>query len=72
MPGSLIGSGTVSNEDPSMGSSCIVEKRTLEQIEKGNPETPYMKVGDTVEIHMENQSGQSIFGRIFQQVVARN
>ena len=66
--GSLIGSGTVSNEDASVGSSCIVEKRTLEQIETGKPETEYMKLGDTVEISMKNADGASIFGRIFQKV----
>lgn len=65
---SLIGSGTVSNEDPSMGSSCLAEKRTIEQIETGSPKTPFMKVGDTVEIWMENSQGESLFGRISQQV----
>ena len=67
--GSLIGSGTVANEDPSVGSSCIVEKRTIEQINTGKIETPYMKVDDTVEIEMKNSQGESIFGRIFQKVV---
>lgn len=67
--GTLIGSGTVANEDPSMGSSCLAEKRTIEQINDGTPKTPFMKVGDTVEIEMKNSAGQSIFGRIFQKVV---
>ena len=31
--GSIIGSGTVSNYDRSRGSSCLAEKRTLEQLE---------------------------------------
>lgn len=66
--GTLIGSGTVANEDPSMGSSCLAEKRTIEQINEGAPKTPFMKVGDTVEIEMKNLAGQSIFGRIFQKV----
>lgn len=66
--GTLIGSGTVANEDPSMGSSCLAEKRTLEQINEGAPKTPFMKVGDTVEIEMKNSAGQSIFGRILQKV----
>ncbi len=66
--GTLIGSGTVANEDPSMGSSCLAEKRTIEQINSGAPITPFMKVGDTVEIEMKNSTGQSIFGRIFQKV----
>ncbi len=66
--GSLIGSGTVSNENPNVGSSCIVEKRTIEQIETGKVETEYMKPGDTIEISMKNGAGESLFGRIFQKV----
>jgi len=68
--GSLIGSGTVSNEDPSVGSSCLVERRTLEQINEGTAKTPYMKVGDRIKIEMLDQSGRSIFGAIDQTVVA--
>lgn len=66
--GTIIGSGTVANEDPAMGSSCLAEKRTIEQINEGTPKTPFMKVGDTVEIEMKNSAGQSVFGRIFQKV----
>lgn len=70
--GTLIGSGTVSNEDLSTGSSCLVEKRTLEQIDLGEAKTPYMKVGDTVEISMCTDSGTDLFGRIMQKVVKAN
>lgn len=66
--GSIIGSGTVSNEDHSRGSSCLAEKRMIEQIENGEIKTPFMKVGDTIEIQMRNEKGESIFGRIFQKV----
>lgn len=66
--GSIIGSGTVSNEDPAMGSSCLAEKRTLEQINDGKISTPFMKDGDTIEMKMLNSSGQSIFGTISQRV----
>ncbi len=69
--GTLIGSGTVSNEDEAMGSSCLAEKRTLEQIKTGEIKTPFMKSGDTIEILMNNEKGESIFGRIFQTVQAR-
>lgn len=68
--GSLIGSGTVSNEDPSVGSSCLAEKRTIEQIETGAAKTPFMKDGDTIEIRMRNAGGEDLFGRIFQRVRA--
>lgn len=66
--GTLIGSGTVSNEDPSTGSSCLAEKRTLEQINEGAPKTPFMKEGDTIEISMKSRGGENLFGRIHQRV----
>ncbi len=66
--GTLIGSGTVSNEDPAQGSSCLVEKRMIEQISTGAQTTPYMKVGDTVHIEMFSENGQSLFGSISQKV----
>ena len=66
--GTLIGSGTVSNVDASMGSSCLVEKRTLEQIHQNEIKTPYMSPGDTIEIKMLGSAGENIFGRIYQKV----
>ena len=66
--GSLIGSGTVSNEDPAMGSSCLAEKRMIEQIKDGKPVTSFMKDQDTIEISMKSSSGQDLFGRIMQKV----
>lgn len=68
--GTLIGSGTVSNEDHSKGSSCLAEKRMIEQIENGSIKTSFMKDGDRVEIEMFDKDGQSIFGRISQKVKA--
>lgn len=68
--GSIIGSGTVSNEDHSKGSSCLAEKRMIEQIENGEIKTPFMKSGDTVEMEMLNEKGESLFGRIYQKVKA--
>lgn len=67
--GTIIGSGTVSNKDRSVGSSCIVEKRTLEKLETGESTTPFMKFGDTVKIEMLDKKGRSIFGSIEQEVV---
>jgi len=66
--GTIIGSGTVSNIDRSKGSSCIVEKRTLELLADGKAHTPYMKYGDTVQIEMKLATGQNIFGSILQTV----
>lgn len=66
--GSLIGSGTVANEDITQGSSCLAEKRMLEQINNGKIETPFMKAGDTIEIWMQDSAGKDLFGHISQKV----
>jgi fumarylacetoacetate (FAA) hydrolase len=67
--GTILGSGTVSNLDRSSGSSCIAEQRSLEQIEFGKPQTPFLKFGDRVRIEMFDVQGASIFGAIDQRVV---
>ncbi|MBC87199.1 MAG: 2-keto-4-pentenoate hydratase [Bdellovibrionaceae bacterium] len=67
--GTIIGSGTVSNEDMSVGSSCLAEKRMLEKIHEGEFKTPFMKVGDTIKIEMLGPKGDNIFGTIEQRVV---
>jgi fumarylacetoacetate (FAA) hydrolase len=67
--GTILGSGTVSNEDRERGSSCLAEQRMLEKIDDGEFKTPFMSFGDTVEIEMLDGNGQSIFGRIQQKVV---
>jgi fumarylacetoacetate (FAA) hydrolase len=66
--GSIVGSGTVSNKDTSHGSCCIAERRTLEQLESGQPKTPFMKFGDHVRIEMADDGGSSLFGAIDQEV----
>ena len=68
--GSVIGSGTVSNKDWAKGYSCIAEKRCIETIEHGAPQTPFMQYGDTIRIEMMGRDGESIFGAIEQKVVA--
>ncbi|HWU26034.1 MAG TPA: fumarylacetoacetate hydrolase family protein [Rhizomicrobium sp.] len=66
--GSIIGSGTVSNQDTAKGCCCIAEQRTLEQLEHGAPKTPFMKFGDRVRIDMLDWNNRSIFGAIDQEV----
>ncbi len=68
-PGSIVGSGTVANADPSRGSACIAERRSRETIEHGAPKTAFMKFGDRVTIEMRDPAGHSIFGAIDQKVV---
>ena len=67
--GTIIGSGTVSNKDKTVGSSCIVEKRTIEKLETGESVTPFMSFGDHVKIEMLDKNGTSIFGAIEQKVI---
>ncbi|HEX5278638.1 MAG TPA: fumarylacetoacetate hydrolase family protein [Micropepsaceae bacterium] len=66
--GTIIGSGTVANDDRSVGSSCIAERRAIETIEHGGPKTPFLKFGDRVRIEMLDAQGRSIFGAIDQTV----
>jgi fumarylacetoacetate (FAA) hydrolase len=66
--GTIIGSGTVANDDRSVGSSCIAERRAIETIERGAPVTPFLHFGDRVRIEMLGADGSSIFGAIDQMV----
>ena len=67
-PGTIIGSGTVSNLDRSRGSSCLAEKRMLEVLAAGQATTPFLKFGDRVRIEMLDAAGATIFGAIDQRV----
>jgi fumarylacetoacetate (FAA) hydrolase len=75
--GSVIGSGTVSNQgvevngkkDWPKGYSCIAEKRAIETILDGKPTTEFMKFGDTIRIEVKGKDGQTVFGAIDQKVV---
>ena len=69
--GTIVGSGTISNEDRSRGSSCLAEKRMIEKIDTGEFVTPFMDYGDKVGIEMFNAAGESLFGRIEQTVVKK-
>jgi fumarylacetoacetate (FAA) hydrolase len=66
--GTLLGSGTVSNYDRSLGSCCLAEKRVLEQLATGAAVTPFLRFGDRVRIEMFGPDGRSIFGTIDQRV----
>jgi fumarylacetoacetate (FAA) hydrolase len=68
--GTLIGSGTVSNASyREVGSSCIAERRGIESYDTGEPVTPFMSFGDTVQMEATSPDGVSVFGRIDQRVV---
>jgi fumarylacetoacetate (FAA) hydrolase len=68
--GTVIGSGTVSNEEfRQVGSACIAERRGIETVDTGKPATEYMHFGDRVKIEMLDAQGRSIFGAIDHRVV---
>ncbi len=67
--GAIVGSGTVSNYDRSRGSSCLAEKRTLEQLEHGSPRTSFLKFGDRVSDEMLDARGRTLFGALDNRVV---
>ncbi len=68
--GTIVGSGTIANQDESRGASCLAERRTLETLAGGKPVTPFLKFGDTVRIEMLDRDGRSIFGAIEQRIEA--
>lgn len=69
--GSIIGSGTVSNENhQQVGSSCLAERRMIETIRDGAATTRFMQPGDKIRFEMMDHDGNSVFGAIDQSVVA--
>ena len=66
--GTLVGSGTIANQDTSKGASCFAEQRVVETLRDGKPSTPFMKFGDVVRIEMLNRDGHQIFGAIEQRI----
>lgn len=68
--GTVIGSGTVSNENfRECGSSCIAERRGIEIVDLGAPKTDFMKFGDTVRMQGTLRDGRAPFGAIEAKVV---
>lgn len=69
--GTIIGSGTVSNQNyREVGSSCIAERRGIEMVDHGAARTDFMRFGDTVRMEARLPDGQPLFGAIDQRVVA--
>ena len=66
--GTIVGGGTVANEDATVGASCLVERRVMESLRDGSIKTPFLKEGDQVRIEMLDTQGNNIFGAISQTV----
>jgi fumarylacetoacetate (FAA) hydrolase len=68
--GTVIGSGTVSNENfREVGSSCIAERRGIEIVDEGAARTEFMRFGDTVRMAAHLPDGSEPFGVLEQRVV---
>ena len=66
--GTIVGSGTIANEDTGKGASCLAEQRTVETLRDGKPSTPFLSFGDSLRIDVTDVSGASIFGSIEQAI----
>ena len=66
--GTIVGSGTIANQDTSKGASCFAEQRVVETLRDGKPSTPFMDFGDVVRIEMLDADGHSLFGAIEQRI----
>lgn len=66
--GTIVGSGTIANQDENKGAACLAERRMLETIANGKPSTPFLKFGDRVRIEMLDRAGQSVCGAIEQSI----
>ena len=68
--GTIIGSGTVSNDDHgAVGSTCVAERRGIETIEHGAPRTSFLHFGDRVRMEARGADGEPLFGALDQRVV---
>ncbi|MFC5742856.1 fumarylacetoacetate hydrolase family protein [Dyella tabacisoli] len=66
--GTIVGSGTIANEDTGTGASCLAEQRVVETLRDGKPSTPFLKFGDSLRIEITDHDGASIFGAIEQSI----
>lgn len=69
--GTLVGTGTISNQERDTGYACLMEARLVEQVELGEAKTPFLRFGDRVKIDMRDERGETVFGAI-EQLVARH
>lgn len=66
--GSIVGSGTISNEAEQAGVACIVERRAREMLRGHALPTRYLTPGDRVVLQVLDDTGWNVFGTIDQTV----
>lgn len=69
-PGTIIGLGTVSNEDDAAGFGCIGEARAFQALSSGESKTDFLRYGDTFRIELLDDEGNAVLGAV-EQTVAR-
>lgn len=67
--GVVLGAGTVSNRESTVGAACLAEVRMYEQLKYGAPRSRYLEPGDHLMLEMCDEHGQSVFGRLEHRVV---
>ena len=68
--GTIIGSGTVSSPDyRATGSCCLAERRAIETIEQGAPQTTFLRFGDRVVMTAVIGEQGPVFGSVDQKAV---
>jgi fumarylacetoacetate (FAA) hydrolase len=67
--GTILGSGTISNSAADRGITCLQERRALETIASGSPQTPFLTAGQHVSVEFRLADGRAPFGSIQQEVV---
>ncbi|MBN4666709.1 fumarylacetoacetate hydrolase family protein [Pandoraea nosoerga] len=68
-PGTIIGSGTVSNVAREAGSACLAERRGIEILAHGEARTRYLAFGERVRMVALDAAGGAPFGEIEQRIV---
>jgi fumarylacetoacetate (FAA) hydrolase len=69
-PGTIVGSGTISNVAAERGVTCLQELRAKETLELGAARTPFLDAGQRVAIRFSLPNGTMPFGTIEQGVVS--
>lgn len=67
--GTILGGGTVSEADATVGVACLAEQRCLELLATGEPRTRFLEAGDTLRIAVYDERGRDVFGAIEQEVI---
>jgi fumarylacetoacetate (FAA) hydrolase len=71
-PGTILGSGTVSNKNAEeVGSACLAERRALDVIQYGEAKTDFLRSGETISFDAKDAEGRSVFGKIEHRMVLR-